>query len=407
MSYDVIVVGARVAGAATALLLARAGLRVLAVDRVAFPSDTVSSHQVQVPAAARLARWGVLDRLVAAGTPPAREVRFDSGRVVLTGRYPSVDGVDALYSPRRTLLDAVLVDAARSAGAEVRERFRLEELVWRDGMVTGIRGRGARGPAVTERARLVIGADGKHSAVAAAVGARVRWSAPVRTFASYGYWSGVPLPSAELYHRDGHVVAAFPTGDGLSVVYAATPLARFAAARRDLTAHHLTVLDRCGDLGARVRSGVLAERLRTTPDLPNVVRASHGPGWALAGDAGAVMDPVTAQGISHALADAESLARAVVAGLAGGRPLGAALVAWERRRDRRLRPMYDLTLRTAALRPRRTDHALFAALARQPAEVGRFLGALAGIVPADRYFTPRVVLPLVGAAALRRAMSGG
>ena len=145
VTHDVIVVGARVAGAATAMLLARAGLRVLAVDRVGFPSDTVSSHQVQVPAVARLARWGLLDRLVAAGTPPTRDVRFDSGRVVLTGRYPACDGADALFSPRRTLLDSVLVDAARTAGAEVRERFRVEGLVRRDGVVAGVRGRCGRG----------------------------------------------------------------------------------------------------------------------------------------------------------------------------------------------------------------------------------------------------------------------
>src|SRR5215472_12145174 len=100
--YDVIVVGARVAGAATAMLLARNGLRVLAVDRAAFPSDTVSSHQVQVPGVARLRRWGLLDRLNA---PPTREVRFDSGEVVLRGRFPAYDGADALYSPRRTVLD--------------------------------------------------------------------------------------------------------------------------------------------------------------------------------------------------------------------------------------------------------------------------------------------------------------
>jgi 2-polyprenyl-6-methoxyphenol hydroxylase-like FAD-dependent oxidoreductase len=87
--FDVIVVGARVAGAATAMLLARAGIRVLAVDRARFPSDTLSTHQVHVPGVARLNRWGLLDRLSAAGTPPTRRVRFDAGHVVLEGRFPS------------------------------------------------------------------------------------------------------------------------------------------------------------------------------------------------------------------------------------------------------------------------------------------------------------------------------
>src|SRR6476660_4593993 len=113
--YDVIVVGSRVAGASAAMLLARRGLKVLAVDQAAFPSDTLSTHQVQTPGVARLKRWGVLDRLEAAGTPPAHGVRFDTGFGVLAGRYPQIDGASAVYSPRRTLLDHVLIEAARQA----------------------------------------------------------------------------------------------------------------------------------------------------------------------------------------------------------------------------------------------------------------------------------------------------
>src|SRR5499425_406983 len=89
--YDVIVVGARVAGAATAMLLARQGLRVLTVDRVSFPSDTISSHQLQVPGAALLHRWGLLGKLAAAGTPPARSVRLDAGDgLIMDGQFPAV-----------------------------------------------------------------------------------------------------------------------------------------------------------------------------------------------------------------------------------------------------------------------------------------------------------------------------
>src|SRR5262247_3959251 len=94
--YDVIVVGARVAGAATAMLLARQGLRVLAVDRASFPSDTISSHQLQVPGGALLRRWGLLSRLIAAGTPPTRRVRFDADGLVMNGRFPAYQGVHAL-----------------------------------------------------------------------------------------------------------------------------------------------------------------------------------------------------------------------------------------------------------------------------------------------------------------------
>src|SRR2546423_12122209 len=104
-TYDVIVICARAAGASTAMLLARKGLRVLAVDRASFPSDTLSTHQLQVPASARLARWGVLDKVIASGAPPARRIRFDQPGVTFTGNSPSLDGVDAVYSPRRTVLD--------------------------------------------------------------------------------------------------------------------------------------------------------------------------------------------------------------------------------------------------------------------------------------------------------------
>ena len=126
--YDVIIVGARVAGSSTAMLLAGKGLRVLLVDRATFPSDTLSTHQVQLPGGARLRRWGLLDQVVASGAPAARKVRFDAGPVVLQGRYPAFEGVDAVYSPRRTVLDALLLEAARAAGAEVREQFIVEEL---------------------------------------------------------------------------------------------------------------------------------------------------------------------------------------------------------------------------------------------------------------------------------------
>jgi 2-polyprenyl-6-methoxyphenol hydroxylase-like FAD-dependent oxidoreductase len=194
--YDVIIVGARVAGSSTAMLLAGKGLRVLLVDRARFPSDTLSTHQVQLPGGARLRRWGLLDQVVASGAPPAREVRFDAGPVVLQGRYPAFEGVDAVYSPRRTVLDALLLEAARAAGAEVREQFIVEELTLEAGRVSGIRGRSKGGQPVTEAARLVVGADGKHSLVATTVGAPVHHDRPPLTMGCYTYWHDVPLDGA-------------------------------------------------------------------------------------------------------------------------------------------------------------------------------------------------------------------
>src|SRR5262249_45948408 len=158
--YDVIVVGARVAGASTAMLLAQRGLKVLCIDKTTFPSDTLSTHQIQLPGVAKLKQWGLLEQ-VAANTPPTREVRFDTGEVVLEGRFPLFEGVDAIYGPRRIFLDKILVDAARASGVELREDVVVEGLVSADGRVTGVRGRSTGGAPVVETAALVVGADGK------------------------------------------------------------------------------------------------------------------------------------------------------------------------------------------------------------------------------------------------------
>jgi 2-polyprenyl-6-methoxyphenol hydroxylase-like FAD-dependent oxidoreductase len=407
--YDVIVVGARVAGAATAMLLARQGLRVLAVDRVSFPSDTISSHQLQVPGVALLHRWGLLGKLTAAGTPPARRVRFDAGGgLVMDGQFPAYEGVDALYSPRRTLLDTILVEAAREAGAEVRENFRVTEVTFSAGRVTGIRGNARGRPEVTETASLVIGADGKRSLVAGAVGARRYRERPARSFASYSYWAGVPVTGGELYQRPGRAVAVFPTNDELTMIYVAAPLTEFASARADLEGHYLRTLDLCGDLGERVRSGSRAERLRTTPDQPSMYRCPHGPGWALAGDAGVVMDSISAQGITNALRDASYLSVAVVAGLGGSQSLADALRGHQRRRDGDIRGVYDFTLGLAAFPPATRSQRLFlAAVAADQQETDRFLGAFTGIIPPEEYFTLGTTVRLLRARGIRKLMTAG
>src|SRR5688572_22601793 len=167
-SYDVIIVGARCGGSPTAMLLARKGYRVLLVDRATFPSDTLSTHVVQPHGVARLARWGLLDRLIASGCPPTHTYAFNFGPLAITGSPGTADAPVA-YCPRRTVLDKLLVDAAVAAGAELREAFAVDEVLVSDGRVTGIRGHGKDGANVVERAPLVVGADGRHSLVARAV----------------------------------------------------------------------------------------------------------------------------------------------------------------------------------------------------------------------------------------------
>ncbi|HEX2507100.1 MAG TPA: NAD(P)/FAD-dependent oxidoreductase [Miltoncostaeaceae bacterium] len=387
--YDAIVVGARCAGSPTAMLLARAGHRVLLVDRAGFPSDTLSTHYIHQPGVARLRRWGLLDRVAATGCPPARRLTFDVGPFALSGAPVAAEGADVAYAPRRYLLDQILVEAAAEAGAEVRERFSVSEVLTEAGRVTGIRGRAAGGATVTERARIVIGADGMRSRVARAVGAPAYGARPGRTCAYYTYWSGLPLDGAELYPRDGRMIIAGPTNDGRTIVTVFWPRDEFHRVRADIEGSFLEAAALAPSLAERMRAGRRAERFSGTGDLPFFFRRPHGPGWALVGDAGAHKDPITAQGISDAFRDAELLAEAVDDGLGGRRPLDEALAEYERRRNEAALPLYEFTHELAGLEPPGPEmQALFGALRDDPEGTSRFFGVVAGTVPVAQLFAP-------------------
>ena len=208
--YDAIVIGSRCAGAPTAMLLARRGRRVLVVDRATFPSDVLSGHTIQPAGTARLARWGLLDRVRATGSPFLDTVRFDFGPVVLEGQPAPIDGINDAICIRRTIIDTLLTDAAAEAGAEVRQGFTVKELLWDDGRVVGIRGRDATGATVEERAAIVIGADGTNSFVARAVGAPTYHEQPTETINVYSYWRDVDLDRIELYTRPEPVLRGAP-----------------------------------------------------------------------------------------------------------------------------------------------------------------------------------------------------
>ena len=388
--YDAIVVGARCAGSPTAMLLARRGLRVLVVDRAGFPSDTLSTHYIHQPGVERLRRWGLLDRVVATGCPPARRLTFDVGPFALSAAPPPAGGSDAAYAPRRRLLDQVLVEAAAEAGAEVRERFSMSEVLIEDGRVTGIRGRAPGGATVTERARIVVGADGVHSRVAKAVGAPAYDARPGRTCAYYTYWDGLPLDGAELYPRPGRMVIAGPTNEGRAVVTSFWPRPEFHRVRADVEGAFLDAVALAPSLAERMRAGSRAEPFRGSGDLPFFFRRPYGPGWALVGDAGSHKDPLTAQGITDAFRDAELLSEAIADGLGGRRPLGEALAGYGRRRDEEARPMYEFTHELAALAPPSPEmQALFGALRDDPEATSRFFGTIAGTVPMTEFPAPR------------------
>jgi flavin-dependent dehydrogenase len=335
--YDAIVVGARCAGSPTAMLLARKGHRVLLLDRASFPSDTLRNHFIQLPGVASLHRWGLLERIAATGCPPIRAVIFDSNHQPVA----PFDGVDAHYAPRRFILDTILVEAAAAAGAEVRERFSVHELLWEDGRVVGIRGASEGGSAVEETARIVVGADGHHSLVAKAVGAPKYREIPSLTYAYYSYFSGVPMAGIELWFLDDAGYINFPTNNGLACIAVQAPVAGFKEFRTDIERNFFRQLDRVPPLAERVRAGKRAERWYGTADLENFFRKPYGPGWALVGDAGYHKDPIMAQGVSDAFRDAELLSDAIDAGFDGRDPADDALAAYETKRNELALPGYE------------------------------------------------------------------
>jgi len=392
--YDAIIVGARAAGSPTAMLLARKGHRVLVVDRASFPSDTLSTHYIHQPGVARLHRWGLLDRLIATGCPPSRQLTFDVGPFALTGTPPPSDGVAEGYAPRRTVLDNRLVEAAAEAGAEVRTGFPVDELVFEGGAVVGI-----RSGDIVERARVVIGADGRNSFVARAVQAAEYDARPGLACAYYTYWGGIEGGDVELYPREGRMVmGGAATNDGLRIVIVFWPREEFHAVRADVERSFHDALALAPPLAERLATGERADRFYGIGELPFWYRRPYGPGWALVGDAGYHKDPITAQGITDAFRDAELLADALDAGFTGTRAPEDALAEYERIRNEETRGLYELTYEFASLAPPSPEQqALFGALRTSAEDTNRFFGVVAGTVRPDEFFSPENIGRIVGA----------
>jgi flavin-dependent dehydrogenase len=347
-SYDAIVVGARCAGAPTAMLLARAGGRVLLVDRATFPSDTISGHAIKLPGVAYLERWGLLDDLLDAGTPRIRKMAMWVGDRALPGPPPESLDLPVL-APRRTVLDLALVRAAASAGVDVLERTSVSSILVDDDQVIGIESPSHTGRPLRARAPIVIGADGKHSYVAHQVGAEYeQYQAPV-SIAYYSYWSGCAFDGISLFLAPGHAAGIFPTNDGQVLAFVQVPWIQRHAFRTDVVANYLTTLHSFPAIADALSGATMDGPLRGMLDLPAYFRRSYGPGWALAGDAAHHKDPIIARGITDAFRDADLLARAIGSGLGGETDLQPALAQYHRQREAASWRMNELNHRLAEL----------------------------------------------------------
>ncbi|MGR6974538.1 FAD-dependent oxidoreductase [Streptomyces cynarae] len=390
--YDAIVVGARCAGAPTAMLLARAGYRVLLLDKAPSGTDTLSTHLIHQPGVAALARWGLLDSLRASGCPPLDRVVYEVADIRLEGCARGVEGQRAGFAPRRHVLDALLVEAAAAAGVEVRHHCRVTGLL-RDfsGRVVGVEGR-AREHSFTERAHLVIGADGMRSTVARLAQAPYTVEDPRLSCAYYTYWADVPA-TLELYESPGSWVAAVATNDAATLVLAYFPQSRFEEVRTDARRAYLEqIRTTAPGLYERLAGKEPLERLRGTGDQQNFFRQAAGPGWVLVGDAGHHKDSITARGISDAFLQADALARRLE-GRLGGDPAGldAALRDFAKERDEVLTPGYESTLGVAQLTPHEQRLSLLRAVQTDPELTSIYFDMVAGIETAGALYTPKLL----------------
>jgi 2-polyprenyl-6-methoxyphenol hydroxylase-like FAD-dependent oxidoreductase len=396
--YDVLVVGTRCAGAPLCMLLARRGIKVLGVDRAHFPSDTVSTHFLWPRTTSLLSKWGLLDELAATGCPPIHRVTIDYGPLAISGRPSAVEGTAIMFSPRRIILDHLLVAAARNAGAEMHDAVTFRSLVWDRGRVVGAQLQDNNGAAIECSATLVVGADGIWSTVARAANAATEIEHPSLTCGYYAYWSGVATDGVEFYLREGRDILVFPTHGGLTCIWAGRSRKNWEIYRTNVEGSYCDVIATAPALAERLASADRVTPFKGTSKLPNFYRRSFGAGWALVGDAAYHRDPLAGMGIGDAFLSAQLMADALAEGL-GGRPeiLDAALSAYQAAFRDRTMPIFDYTVKAAGLKEPASAMPIYARIAQSAEETVRFMDVLAGNIPAKNVFNPENIARLLEA----------
>lgn len=358
--FDAIIVGARVAGSAAAILLARHGRRVLLVDKDAFPSDRLSTHIVLGGGAKVLGRMGVIEMLERAGG-----MRFDRMRTIgpgfdYSGALARDGGDNRGLCLGRSLMDAAMIDAARSLdGVTFRERFRLTDLLIEDGAVVGVRGEDASG-LHEYQAPLTIGADGMRSSVAQIaserIGAFPRTDVPCARAYYYAYFEGVPrnLLGDELVVEFESVPGAgnllCRCENGLTVAATAFDASEMQTFRTDLATNLRGYLNRSVVVGKMLEGATMVSKVFSSGLLNNTYRKPVTGGAILLGDAGLHVDPLFGQGHSMALMSAWIVSELAADWFSGGRGESipaAELDQFTQRRDAELMPYYNASVRAS------------------------------------------------------------
>ncbi|OPC84023.1 FAD-dependent oxidoreductase [Embleya scabrispora] len=383
--YDVIVIGARCAGSPAAMLFARQGYRVLLLEKARFPLDTLSSHYIHQPGVALLGRWGLLDDLRASGCPPIDHESYDGPGVRLDGFSLPVDGYRTTYAPRRFVLDPILARGAVASGVDFRESCAVTDLIFEDDRVVGVRYTTPEGTEATDRARLVIGADGMRSLVARKVGAQNVVEHPRATCVYYSYWADVPS-SFELFERPGRWIAAIPTNDDLTLIMTYFPQDEFPTVRTAVEPAYLEAVRTTNPvLFERMAAGKRVEQMYGTGHQENYFRKAYGPGWVLLGDAVHHKDSITARGITDAFIQAQTLVDHIGDGLHDDAVLKRALRRYENDLNNNFLNLYQGVLNVAELKPEGRTEMLRKLVGHQDL-IDRYFSTVSGACSLDDFY---------------------
>lgn len=352
--HDVIVVGARVAGSIVSTLLGQKGHRVLLLDRARFPSDTLSTHFFRYPTFTVLDRLRVLDQVYSVAPKLVNSFNYVDGHV-FTEPVEGQDGPSHYLCVRRITLDEILVNRVRKeATVSIHENAHADEVLYEASRVIGVRW-SKEGKRFTATARVVIGADGVNSIVAKKVQPAIENSEPVRRamyYAYYNHFDSQPGPAAEFHYRGNRLVYVFPTDADLTLLAASVPIEEFAQFRLNAEGNLKVELESMPEVRDRIRRAERVGPVKGTGSIPGYQRVPFGPGWALVGDSGQILDPWSGQGIDQASTHASMLADAVDQWLSGKKPWEESMKEFNRLRHQFSDKTYERTCTFARdLRP--------------------------------------------------------